>query len=72
MDIAHGQELRFARRHPGVPRGGQTPGTMPVPAANGAISITCLMESASFWGARVSSRLHTLDLRPIRRAMHSP
>jgi Transposase zinc-binding domain len=33
---------------------------------------SCLMESASFWGARVSSRLHTLDLRPIRRAMHSP
>ena len=33
MDIAHGQELRFPGRHPGVPRGGQTPGTMPVPAA---------------------------------------
>ena len=33
---------------------------------------SCLMESARFWGARASSRCHTLDLRPIRYAMHSP
>ena len=33
MDVADGQELRFPGRHPGVPRGGQAPGTMAVPAA---------------------------------------
>ena len=33
---------------------------------------SCLMESARFWGARVSSRFQTLDLWPIRPTMHSP
>ncbi len=33
VDVAHRQELGFPRRDPGVARGRQTPGTMPVPAA---------------------------------------
>ena len=33
VDVPDGQELRLASRHPRVPRGGQTLGTMPVAAA---------------------------------------
>jgi hypothetical protein len=47
-------------------------GAMPIATANGELTISCLMESARFWGVRVSSRLYTLDLRPIRHALHAP
>ena len=33
VDVAHRQELRFARGHPRVPRRGQTLRAMPIPAA---------------------------------------
>ena len=41
----------------------------------GAVRVSynsCLMESARFWGARVSPRVLTRDIRSIRRAIHSP
>ena len=41
----------------------------------GAVRVSynsCLMESARFWGVRVSFRFQALDFRPIRHAMHSP
>jgi hypothetical protein len=33
---------------------------------------SCLMESKRFWGVRVSSRMHTPAVWPIRQALHSP
>ena len=72
VKVRNRQEVRLLRGEPAFLRRGLAFGAVAIAAGKGELSITCLMESASFWGARVSSRFHTLDLRPIRHAMHSP
>jgi hypothetical protein len=52
VHVADGQEFLLPRRDPVVAGGGEALGTMPIPAANGELTISCLMESARFWGVR--------------------
>ena len=72
VHIRHVEQIALACVEPALPRLCLTLRAMPVAAANGELSITCLMESARFWGARVSSRFPTRDIRSIRRTIHSP
>ena len=52
MDIASGQQFPFALLEPATARVALAPRAMPVSTRNGVHSITCLMESVSFWGVR--------------------
>jgi hypothetical protein len=67
MHVGHVEELTLPRGEPAVTGLGLTLRTVPIAARNGVLSISCLMESTRFWGARVSSRCPTRDIRPIRR-----
>jgi hypothetical protein len=49
MKVRHRQQLRRSRRHPSGACVSLASGAMPVPACNGAITITCLMVSFSLW-----------------------
>ena len=50
MEVRGRQEFPFSGRNPTSPCLSLTLGTVPVPAANGDLSITCLMGSISLWG----------------------
>ena len=75
VDVAHGQELRLPRGHPGVPRRRQTPGTMPVPATvvrEGRLRtlLTAIAVAAERGGAALRDRAeHMPMLRAHPRAM---
>jgi hypothetical protein len=72
VEVRNRQEVSLPRAEPSFLRGRLAFGTVAIATANGELTISCLMESARFWGVRASSRFHTLDLRPIRHAVHSP
>src|SRR5262249_45270640 len=50
MEVTGGQEFPLSGGDPSLACLRLTLGTMPVPARNGEISITCLMGSISLWG----------------------
>ena len=72
VHVADRQELLLPRSYPRVAGGGEALRAMAIPTANGELTISCLMESAWFWGAWAPSRSHTLGNRPVRRGVYSP
>jgi hypothetical protein len=66
------QELRALGREPTLGVRGVTRRAVPIATGNGELTITCLMESTSFWGARVWDRVQTPDMWPVRPTVHSP
>jgi hypothetical protein len=72
VHVADRQEFLLPRSYPRVAGGGEALRAMAIPTANGELTISCLMESAWFWGAWAPSRSHTLGNRPVRRGVYSP
>ena len=72
MKVFTVEEFGGALLDPRGPRERLALGTMAIATRNGELSITCLMESTRFWGARVSSRFPTRDIRSIRRTIYCP
>jgi len=52
MEVRNGQELRAARLDPPGTGLRLTRRAVAIPTRNGELTITCLMESARFWGVR--------------------
>jgi hypothetical protein len=53
VHVTGGQQLPLPCLEPAQARVALTLGAVPVSARNGEISITCLMESNLYWGARL-------------------
>jgi hypothetical protein len=72
VHVGHLEQLALARVQPALPRLRLALRAVPVPTANGELTITCLMVSARFWGVQARSRSRTVDNRPIWCAVYSP
>jgi hypothetical protein len=51
VHVRHVEDLALARLQPALAGLRLALRAVPISAGNGELSITCLMESASFWGA---------------------